>query len=343
MKALVKLGPGPGNMELVERPVPGCDSGDVLVRITCASICGSDLHIYLGQRECKPGVILGHEFAGEIAQTAGDVGDWKAGDRVTSELHVGACGRCYFCTHDMVMMCPAKTPPGWTSDGGFAEYVKLPARLLHRVPDDVCDGLAALTEPIACALGGIAGVNVRPGEFVAVVGVGFMGLASAKIAQALGAGKVAIVGRSGKTNVRLEAARQMGLDMVLDAEREDVIAGIADATAGVGADVVIEAAGSDAAIHTAVHAVRRGGRICAIGMSAAPLVSVEWNEMMTRRLRVGFTYSADSDSFERALSMLADRSVCFPEGIVARFPLDRWQDAFDALTSRRAVKAQLIP
>ena len=342
MKALLKLGSGPGKLELVERPIPAREAGEVLVRVTAASICGSDLHIYLGELECKPGVILGHEFAGEIVRAGSDVPDWNVADRVTSELHVGACGRCYYCRHDMIPLCPSKTPPGWTSDGAFAEYIKLPARLLHHVPDSVSDPMAALTEPIACCLGGIASVGVNPGEFVVVVGVGIIGLASAAIARALGAGKVAMIGRSRKTGARLEAAQQMGFDMILDSDRDDVIVEVVAAGKGRGADLVIDAAGTEASLHIAAHATRPGGRVCAIGLSPTPSTSVPWNEMMRRRLQVGFTWSADSKSFERALSLLADGSVSFPERAIQSFPLARWREAFEALKTRTVVKAQLI-
>jgi len=342
MKALVKLGPGPGNMKIVRRPMPECESGEVLVRVTAASICGSDLHIYLGELECKSGVILGHEFAGEIVSTADDVREWRLGDKVTSELHVGACGQCHYCRRGMIMMCPSKRPLGWSSDGAFAEYVKVPASLLHRIPDSVSDRMAALTEPLACALAAINVLGIHPGDFAAVVGAGFMGLASAKIVKALGVGKVAIVGRSRKSTLRLETARQMGFDLILDSDRDDVVSRIKTATNGLGANIVIEAAGSESALRLAVHAVRPSGAICAIGLTAKPTVTVEWDEMMRRRIRVFFAWSADSQAFERVLSLLADRSVSFPEGMLRSFPIEKWRDAFEALETRKAVKAQFV-
>lgn len=342
MKSLIKVQPGPCGMQLVQRPIPECTPGEVLIRVTAASICGSDLHMYLGEVQCKTGIIMGHEFAGEIVSTTGDVGPWRPGDRVTSELHVGACGRCEFCRQGMIMMCPAKTPPGWASDGAFAEYIKVPASLLHRVPDSVTDQMAALTEPIAGALGVINVLGIRPSDFVLVLGDGLIGLASAGIARALGAAKVAIVGRGQRCALRLDAARRMAFDMVLDHDREDVLAAVKDATSGLGADMVIEAAGGGEALRTATHAVRPAGRICAIGLSGKPSIPVEWDEMMRRRIQVAFAWSADSESFEKALSLLAEGSVSFPDGMISSYPLEKWREAFEGLEKLQIVKAQFL-
>ena len=344
MKALVKVEPGAGagTMRVVRRRVPECGPGEVVIRVEAASICGSDLHMYLGEIECRTGIVMGHEFAGRIASAAGDVHGWRPGDRVTGELHVGACGRCEYCTNGMALMCPAKTPPGWTSDGAFAQYMKLPAALLHRIPDAVTDQMAALTEPIAGILGVVNVLGIRATDFVLVLGDGPIGLTAANVARALGAAKVALVGRGESSPLRLAAARRMGLDMVLDHDQDDVVAAVKAATRGLGADLVIEAAGQEEALRTATHALRPAGRLCAIGLTATPSIRVEWNEMMKKRIQVAFEWSADSASFEHALSLLADGAMSFPEGMIRSYPLEQWHDAFEALKSHRVVKAQLI-
>jgi len=344
MNALVKVAPGPGPkaMQVVQRPVPKCGSGEALIRVNVASICGSDLHMYLGEIECKAGIVMGHEFVGRIEAIADDVDGWRSGDRVTGELHVGACGRCEYCTHDMVMMCPAKTPPGWASDGVFAEYIKLPASLLHRVPDSVTDQLAALTEPIAGILGVVDVLGVRPSDFVVVLGDGPIGLTAANVARALGAAQVALVGSGDRSPHRLASARRIGLDAVLDHDQDDVVAVIMAATCGIGADVVIEAAGGEEALRTATHAIRPAGRMCAIGLSGTPSISVEWNEMMKKRIQVAFEWSADAASFERALSLLADGALSFPDDMVRAYTLNEWQDAFEALKRHEVIKAQFV-
>jgi len=342
MRALVKVAPGAGAMRVVSRQVPECGPGEVLIRVTVASICGSDLHMYLGEIECKTGIVMGHEFVGRVAAVADDVDQWQPGDRVTGELHVGACGRCEYCTNGIMLMCPAKTPPGWTSDGVFADYIKLPASLLHRVDDSVTDQMAALTEPVAGILGVVDVLGVRPTDFVLVMGDGPVGLAAANVARALGAATVAIVGSGDKSPHRLAAARRMGLDMVLDHDQDDVVTIVRDATSGLGANMVIEAAGGEDALRTAIHAIRPAGRMCAIGLSGSPAISVEWNEMMKRRIQVAFEWSADSASFDHALSLLADGSMSFPDGMIRSYLLEQWHDAFEALKSHQVVKAQFV-
>ena len=134
--------------------------------------------------------------------------------------------------------------------------------------------------------------------------------------------------------------RRAGLDIVLDCDKDDVVAEVSAASSGLGADMVIEASGSEAALQTAIHAVRRSGKICAIGLTKNPSISVEWNELMKRRVRLAFVWSADSDSFERTLSLMADKTISFPKGLISTFPLDKWRQAFEALEAREIAKAQ---
>jgi len=155
MKALVKIARGRGHMELRDVGVPQVASGEVLIRVRACGICGSDLKIQDDQHPNIPPVVVGHEFAGEIAGVGAGVQGWGVGDRVVSEQHVGACGRCRQCLTGNAFACAAKRAPGYFTDGAFAEYIKVPAWLLHRIPEALSFTEAAFTEPTAVAVHGV--------------------------------------------------------------------------------------------------------------------------------------------------------------------------------------------
>ena len=141
MTALMKVAKGPGHVELreVDVPIPGPE--EVLVEVHHVGICGSDLHITRDTHPNHPPVILGHEFSGTIATLGDAVKGWQLGDRVVSELHGGACGQCRLCKTGDVFACPHKRPIGWWTNGAYADYIRVPARLLHRVPGTELLGL----------------------------------------------------------------------------------------------------------------------------------------------------------------------------------------------------------
>ena len=137
MRALVKTAKGKGLVELRDVAVPEIGTGEVLIEVKAAGICGTDLHIFQDEFPYWPPVILGHEFAGVIAEAGNDVADWKAGDRVVGEPHTLACGKCWLCCSGNRQLCASKRSPGWGIDGCFARYMRFPdPRLLHRIPDD---------------------------------------------------------------------------------------------------------------------------------------------------------------------------------------------------------------
>jgi L-iditol 2-dehydrogenase len=172
MTALMKVAKGPGNVELreVDVPVPGPD--EVLVEVRHVGICGSDLHIARDTHPNHPPVILGHEFSGIVATVGHAADGWQIGDRVVSELHGGACGQCRLCKTGNVFACPNKRPIGWWTNGAYADYIRVPARLLHRVPDALPLVEAALTEPLAACLNVLQRTPVAPQSDVVVVGPG---------------------------------------------------------------------------------------------------------------------------------------------------------------------------
>jgi 2-desacetyl-2-hydroxyethyl bacteriochlorophyllide A dehydrogenase len=260
MKALrlVRL----GHLELQDLPDPEVKDSDVLIRLRAAGICGTDLHIF---RHGFPGVtlpvVLGHEFAGEIVEVGQAVTEFQVGERVTAE-NVVSCGQCRLCRSGRYEICPQAVGPGFSYDGAMAEYLAVPARTVHRVPDTLSWREAAAIEPAANALWAVERGRVNQGDHVAILGDGFIGLAMVRVARLMGA-EVAMVGHH---DFRLGLAAQLGASLCTNSAREDPITPILSWSGGEGCDVVIEAAGGARALRQALELVCPGGRVVMFGL-----------------------------------------------------------------------------
>jgi len=245
------------------------DPGDVVVRVECAGICGSDLHVYHGRETgLDLGTVMGHEFVGEIAETGAEVRGIVAGDRVVSPFTT-SCGRCFYCKRGLTARCTAGQLFGWVEGGGGlhgcqADYVRVPlaGSTLVKVPEGVAAEQALFAGDILstgyfCA--DLAGIE--PGSVVVVLGCGPVGLMAAIGAQELNAGRVFAVDAVAE---RLELAKRFGAEPLELAG--DPVAVVHEATEGRGADAVLEVVGSPEATRLAVDLVRPGGSIAAAGV-----------------------------------------------------------------------------
>ena len=341
MKALVKYQKGNGFVEIREVPVPVLEEDEVLIRVSACGICGSDIHIFHDEFPNDPPVIMGHELSGTIEKVGLRVSDWSCGDRVVTELHTTACGKCKLCRTGNQHICPDKQPLGSKTNGGFAEYIKVPERLVHRIPDNVDLFDAAITEPTAiCIHSLIEFGEVKPGDFVAILGPGPIGLISALTAKKIGAGSVIIAGTSKDEPVRLKVARRLGLDAVVNVEEENLLQIVENLTGGMGADAVIEASGAPAAINQAIRICRRQGNLIAIGLTQKEQVPVNWNEAVIKETKICMPFSSTWTSWELALQFLSER-VIEAKTLASRRPLEQWREAFDDLENGRAIKTML--
>ncbi|HYV56278.1 MAG TPA: alcohol dehydrogenase catalytic domain-containing protein [Candidatus Nitrosopolaris sp.] len=248
---------GAGNVVLddVERPTPG--AGEVVVRVRNCGICGSDLHWYHDQMMI-PSVCPGHEISGEVADVGPGVTNLQAGDAVALE-GIASCGRCRYCSTGEYQRCPRVLVVGMTIPGGFAEYVKMPARHCFRVPAGVDFATAALSEPLGVAVHGVRLAGLEIGQQVAVLGAGTIGLMAVVAARAGGAGEVIVVARRPQQKA---AALALGADRVVDDGDPNGLGGVVDAPI----DLVVETVGGAAdTLDTAVAACRPGGTICILG------------------------------------------------------------------------------
>jgi len=344
MLALVKTQRGDGFLELREVPVPKIEADEVLIEVKAAGICGTDVHVKHDEFPYWPPVVLGHEFSGVIVKAGADVEGYKVGDRVVAEPHTKACGKCYLCRTGNIQICSAKRSPGWGIDGAFAKYIKMPERLLHRIPEGMSFEEAALVEPLANVVHDVLERGrVEPEDFVVVMGPGPIGLMAAMVAKAGGARAVMVVGTPGDEEMRLRVAREIGIDHVVNLMKEDPVAKTLGLTDGRGADMVVEASGAEPAINMAVDLIRKKGRITVIGMTGKEEIQFAWDKAIFKVCDIMFNLSTSYTSWDRAISLVANGKVNVRAIISHQEPLERWESVFMEVEDQKALKALLIP
>jgi L-iditol 2-dehydrogenase len=344
MQALVKKGKGVGNLSVEEVVVPTPGNKDVLIRVKAGAVCGSDLHIMYDRVPCAIPVVIGHEFSGVIEEVGSGVKGWQRGDRVVAEGTMATCGSCFLCKVGNSHVCRDRKYLGVMVDGAFAEYVRMPAELLHRMPEGMSFEEASLAEPASIAIHALIEDNrIEVGDFVAVLGCGSIGLLGAQVAKGVGAGKVMVTGIEADVPVRLKGAEELGVcDYVVNVEKDDPVKVAREATGGVGADIVLDTTGSTEALGQAFEMVRRKGVIAALGYGE-DRIEVPWNKMIREAIRIQFCLSATSTSFEKFCSLVSQGRLKLKPLITEQYPLRAWEKAFRSMERRESVKALLIP
>lgn len=257
---------GKEDLRIGEVETPQIGSEDVLLRIKAASICGTDLHIYHGGYPLKRlPIILGHEYSGVIDEAGPDVQEFKKGDRVAGSPII-PCDSCYYCSLGKPQLCERRLSLGVEVDGCFTELMPFgrPEMGLTRIPEGISFETGALIgDLLSTGLHAVERAQVEIGDTIAIFGVGPIGLISVMGAKAQGASHIIAIAR---TDSRLELARELGADLTLNPLRNDVVKHVRDATAGRGADAVIETSAAQSALDNAVCCVRRGGRISTVAL-----------------------------------------------------------------------------
>lgn len=343
MKALVKYEKGVDRMEIRDLPMPIPAAGEVLIKVRAVGICGTDLKIQRDDFTYIPPVILGHEFSGTIEQLGEGVARWSIGDRVVSEQHTLACGHCRYCLAGKRQFCPSKRSPGYMIDGAFAEYIKMPASLLHRMPAGMTFEEGALVEPFAVAAYGILSrCGIQPEDYVVILGSGPIALLAVQMIMAEGASRVLVTGIDADENLRFPVARSFGAYRTINSLREDPVRAVLDDTGGQGADVVIDLSGAAGAILQGMDMIRKNGRFCALGLPAGD-VSLPWAKIALKAIDLIFSYSSDYESWERCLSMISCGKVRLGQFTKDSYVLDDWATAFATARGGQALKVIIKP
>jgi threonine dehydrogenase-like Zn-dependent dehydrogenase len=351
MIALVKHAEGRGNVGLREVPVPKVGEHDVLIEVKAAGICGSDIGFTDEERFSilKPPVVLGHEFAGVVAEVGSKVKAWKPGDRVVSDNTGHVCGTCYACSVGDYLLCPDRLGIGYGMDGGFTKYVRIDGALLARVPNTlfhIPDGVpfehAALLDPAANAYRAVVQEGgLLPGEMVAVFGVGALGQFSIQMAHIAGASEIVAIGLSPDTQ-RFETARALGATRCIPADREDAVAIVRDLTDGEGLGLVIDAAGPAAVLQQSFSILRNSGKFVKIGYDPKVL-GFSLNPLLDKGIQLKGHFGYDWVSWKNCIRLLAKGTLQVAPLISHTLPLSRWEEGFELTRSKKAVKVVLKP
>jgi len=331
LKALIKTKKGKGNLEIREILIPVINHDEVLIKVHYTGICGTDVHIYTDQFPVYyPPVILGHEFSGEIVKLGKNVINWNLGDRVVAECQSLVCGTCRFCRTGHPEACLSKRSPGWGINGSFADYLKMPAWLLHKIPDSVTYREAALTEPAAVSSQAIySRAKVNVGDLVVVLGTGPIGIILAKMAKIAGASRVLITGIDQDEKYRLLLAKKLGIEDTINVSRVNLKEQIDKLTEGMGADLVIEATGAEPAINQAFEIVRKLGKITVIGVPGPGRLKIDWSAGCFKALDISFSFSSQYEDWERVLQLFKNHKLDLSELVTHEFTLTDWKKAFD--------------
>jgi L-iditol 2-dehydrogenase len=331
-----------------EAPEPLAGPGEVLLRVRNCSTCGTDVKIRnFGHHHIVPPRVMGHEIAGDIVTAGADVSDWAVGDRVQVIAAI-PCGHCPDCRAGRMTVCPNQTSMGYHYDGGFAEFMVVPAAVLavdglNRIPDSLSFAEASVAEPLACVLNGQTWARVGVGDDVVVIGSGPIGCLHVRLARARGAARVFLVDLNAD-RLRL-AADLVRPDAALVGAEVDIVDEVMKLTDGRGADVIITAAASGQAQQQAVAMAARQGRISFFGglPKDDPVIALDANLVHYRELTIVGANGSSPAQNTVALELIAAGEVPVADLITHRLPLNQALDAFDTVARGDAIKVTIEP
>jgi threonine dehydrogenase-like Zn-dependent dehydrogenase len=329
---------GVGILEIKERPIPKITKDDwVLIENEGCGVCGSDLHILADPPgfEATPGAILGHEFLGHVVEVGSAVQEIKVGDRVAVNPNM-TCGICRYCKAGQRNHCENWTTLGLHMDGGFAAYSAAPEAYLHKVSESLPFKTAVWIEPLSCVVNGTDRLKIQPSQTAVIIGAGPIGLLHGMMFKASGA-KVII---SDFAPFRLEAAKKIGLDVVINGKEEDLTTAVMDHTNGLGAEVVADAVGNQAG--NAIKMAARGGQIAVFGMIEHAAPTIKQFDVTRNELTI-FGVFVSPYTFPRAIQIL--ESGVIEPSILNSMTLSvaEMQKGIDAARAGEAVKVIVTP
>jgi len=334
----------PNRASLRDEAEPRAGDGQVLVKVAAAGICMSDVEVLKGTRPSayvKYPVIPGHEWCGTVEKVGPGVSGLSAGDRVAVEGH-NFCRTCAWCRRGETNLCASYNEFGFTLPGGFAEYAAVRADLAHPFAASLPFEAAAMAEPFASVVHGVERAKLRAGDTVAVLGPGTLGLLAVGWAAMARPARIVTIGVD-RANEAL--ARRMGATDYLTVD-DDPGTKLRDMTGGAGADVVLEAAGNEAALPLALDLARRGGTVVLFGIvGGGGRVIIEPDVFCLKDLRVDGVFAYTTANFEQALRLMESGRLDVKPLVTHTFPLREFEKAFDLLARRSepVVKVMLRP
>lgn len=342
MKALVKYARGYGNAEIreVERPKPGF--GEAVVRVCFAGLCGSDIHAYKddGSYRANPPITMGHEFSGIVEELGEGCSAELLGKRVVGETYFYTCGTCRYCKSGHANLCESRLSIGTGKPGCFAEYLLLPAKNLHVIPDSLELKDAAIVEPLVCVVhAAMEKGEVQAGDNVVITGPGPIGLLLLQVLKICGC-NVMMLGID-RDREKLELAKKLGADYIgLSSNDEETVKSIKE-TFGGGADITFDCAGVEGAVNLLLDVLRKGGRHVQVALFGKPVTLQRFNDIYERELELRGSFAQKSVWWDRAIRFIEKYGIDFNSVISGVYPLDEWEKAFNDAMSGDKMKLVL--
>jgi L-iditol 2-dehydrogenase len=325
------------NLQYIEIPDPVRAEGEVIVKVEACGICGSDRHIVKGEFPSAPPFVLGHEFGGVITEV-GPNSELKVGQKVTVDPNI-FCGKCENCRLGRVSFCKQLTAHGVHRNGGLAEYVNVPESQIYPMPDDTPAHHLALCEPIGCCVRGLDLANIQPGDSVAILGGGLVGLLMVQLAKLAGATEIYL---STRQQQRRELAEKFGAKVTVDPTTNDPVQMIRQ-TAKDGVDIVIECAGVAETFQQSIELSRQGGTVLAFGVvPAGEVVGVKPFDIMSKEIKLQGSW-INPYTHGRAAEIIKANVLDLDSLISKKFPLSEINQIFDNPPGKGDIKYLVYP
>jgi L-iditol 2-dehydrogenase len=332
---------GLGRLQLQEIPVPKPGPGEILVKIRAATTCGTDVKTYKrGYHLLSPPCRFGHEFAGDVAEVGGDAGDFKPGMRIMTH-NSAPCGCCYYCRHGQHNLCEALL----FNFGAYAEYAVIPAPIARlntfTIPDNLSYAQACILEPLVSVVHGQRWLKIQPGERVAVIGVGPIGLMHVQMT--LHSGAVETIAAD-LIDTRLAIAKKSGASATINPRRDDAVESIRSLCDGLGVDAAVESAGTLEAWHTAVNCVRKGGRVEWFGgLKIGTAIELDTSRIHYGELTLHGTFHGTIQDVRDAYELLVSGVIDTQPLISDEMPLEKVEEALKMVLNGQVIKIAINP
>lgn len=343
MRALVFYGPEDCRVTDLEKP--HIDSGEVLVRVKYAGVCGTDVRIYQGTKKIDPPRVIGHEFAGEIAEIGKGVNTYSVGERVTVYPTI-FCGQCYACRDGRKNICVNRMTLGYQFDGGFAEYVRIPAQAVEdgnivKLPDNVSYEEGAISEPVCAAYNGIMRANIKEGDDIVILGAGPIGLCHIMLSRIKKPGRIIV---SEPDAEKRESALEFGADHVIDPADSSVSLEeeVFKLTNDKGADIVFVDVGRAEVIEEAFALLKKGGTyILFAGCPEGTQITIDPNLIHYKEILFTGASASTPEYLTKVLELISSKTIDVRPLITDVMPLDDWEEAIKMKRDYKGSKSLL--
>ncbi len=328
---------GNKNITLSDYTLRSLENNELLIKVACCGVCGTDKHIYEGKSPSSIPVILGHEFSGVIVDRNNSNSEFNIGDKIVIDPNI-YCGECYYCRKGMVNFCKNLRALGVTLNGGFAEYSIVPASQAYILPTDFDLSIAAFSEPLSCCLRGMEHADVKHGNSVVIIGGGTIGLLMVQLVRNSGASKIILI------EPYLEKQKmgiELGADFSLSPFSENIFEEIRDLT-NEQVDAVIECVGSKDTVHNAIKMAGKGGKVVIFGLAPKDqCVTLNLQYLFQNELRI-FNSFLNPFSFQPAVDLLVNKKINVEKLVTKQILLKDVTTIFSDINISGSVKVQII-